>query len=371
MRNLHFSSLFAMALAGCGGQSVDDGAASDGSSSTAPAAFVTCSAQASWSRSGNAYAQRRGYLGFSADGSRLAWSDGFYETVRFELDSATGADLARFEPSAEQPPRNELLGLDEGWQRELLGSYELWLNEPATGLSHACAGSSAYADVTHALLSSDGSHVFRASCNVDEMGWDVLNGASGELETRIILATTCSEASVAERNGDVLLTSDDVVAFLPAGDDMPSAVTTHPHEPVDGVLRGIVGAALDVRSSQAATIAMDGSVQLYDLPSFEPRRTSLEAHVCTANDNAYAPTFRASPVAFTNDGTTLAFVAADGDLVLLRSDTLEETSRIALPPAVASDALPSVTALAFAPDDSTLAVVSDGSLEAHSCRRGE
>ncbi len=366
-------SLVAVALSlagsGCGGQSSNE-PGTDSDMETAPpgAALVSCGAEPRWTFQTGGYGERRSFVAFSPDGTRVAWGTGFYDPVRLELDAASGAELARFEPDVEQPPRNELVGLDASWQVELLGSAELWINEPATGISRTCAGTGAYLDSSPgALLSQDGSRVFRGSCATQEMGWDVLSAASGQLEQRITLGATCGPVSGTERGGDALLTGDVAVAFLPKGQSTPSVTTTHEHAATQN-LRGIVGAALDPERTRAVTIAMDGSVQTYDLPALLIHETSLSARVFEINDNIYAPTFPTAPVTFSSDGGTLAFVTSDGDLVLRASDTLSEVSRIPqIAPKPNYPAPGSITALAFSPDDLTLLVASDGSLRAYPC----
>lgn len=339
---------------GCGGHS------EPGASATLDDRWsgLTCATEASWTAP-SPYGARRGYLGFAPDGTRLAWSAGYYDAVLLELHPSTGRELARFDAAAGDIPRHALLDRDRAWQRDLVGIHALYVADPLTGSGFLLEpGYQSQAASDCAFISEDGGRVFRPACGAGAV-WQVLDAGDGRLVTEVQTGDDCTGMTSDQRDGNVLLTLDETLVYWPAGATEPTARAEHAHAESGGI-HGLVGAALDPERNRAVTIAADGSVQLYRLPALEPEPTALTAGVTVANHDVYAPEFVVSPVAFSNDGSLLAMLGEQGELVLRRGDSLEPVATIPV-----SDAL----AMTFAPDDAWLLVETTNGLAAYACSR--
>ncbi|HVJ18725.1 MAG TPA: WD40 repeat domain-containing protein, partial [Polyangiaceae bacterium] len=321
---------------------------------------LSCAEEPLWIADSSDWPARRGYLGFSPDGSRLAWSSGYYTAVLREFDSRSGGELARVEASDGPTPHNELVDRDAAWTRDLVGIDELRVAE--TGALESVLLETDYqaqASSSCAFFDENGSRVFRPTCDASGPSWQVLRATDGQLETSFGLPGECVGMTASQRGGDVLLTLDDSIAYWPASAPQPTAQARHEHDTGERMQRGLVGVAIAPVGDRAISIAADGSVQLYRLPELSPEASALTAHVTYGNANAYAPLFLVSPVSYSRDGSLLALAGSDGAIELRRSDNLDVVSRLPDTDAIA---------VAFAPDDSLLAVATERGLAVYDCR---
>src|SRR5687768_16101966 len=91
MRHAWFGML-ALTLNACGGAT---SAEPEPVPVSEAAPLRSCDATPRWVvNGGGAYGVRRGYLGFSPEGARLAWSSGYYSPVLREFDGQSGDQLS-------------------------------------------------------------------------------------------------------------------------------------------------------------------------------------------------------------------------------------------------------------------------------------
>lgn len=108
---------------------------------------------------------------------------------------------------------------------------------------------------------------------------------------------------------------------LAAVDTATHEVTSiEPHAMLDDpeVYYGTVIADMSVRpgSAEVVTTGADGALRRWSVPSLEQIGDDLAVGAFVINEMTYAPHYTVSPVAFSSDGATLAFVNTDGDVVL-------------------------------------------------------
>jgi len=322
---------------------------------------LSCDEVPRWTSGASGYGARRGYLGFSPDGSRLAWSSGYYDAALVELDVESGVELLRVQPAYGEFPSGELVDRDSSWQRDLLGTYLLYVAASGSADSAVALDASygSYAASGCARFDHAGRRVFRPSCDATGPSWKVFRAEDGALETTFAVPGDCIDMTSAQEKDDLLLSLGEHVVYWPAGSAAPTAQATHPHEGDALGQRGLVGLALDPVGRRAVSVAADGSVQLYRLPDLSPQPSAVAAHVTVANEDVYAPRFMASPVSFSHDGSVLVLAGLDGALEVRRSDTLEVQSRIAIAEPIA---------VAFAAGDGLLAVANTSALAVYACR---
>lgn len=93
------------------------------------------------------------------------------------------------------------------------------------------------------------------------------------------------------------------------------------HEPTEGThqmlpVEGVLDLAVHPSGHLVATSGADGKVRFWELPNLEPVGGALHAGVAAVNLNTYAPPHRVSPLAWTPDGSLLAMMSIDGEVVL-------------------------------------------------------
>jgi hypothetical protein len=330
----------------------------------APAPTAGCDLSPLWTVSPDSYGARRGYLGFSLDGTRLAWSSGQTSPLLREFDSVIGRELERADNDGEwrDLPRNELVDRDASWQRDLVGSYALYVVDTESVADGGVPLAQFYASQpasSCAFFDESAARVFRPMCDSSGPLWQVLSADDGQLVTEFGTNGECTGMTGSQRDGGVLLTLDSQVAYWPVAADLPSALATHEHAAHALGWRGLVGAAIDPAHQRALSVAVDGSVQFYRLPELTLEPSTLSAHVTVANDNLYAPQVVVSPASYSHDGSRLVMAGSPLELEVRESDTLQLLSRLP-----ESD----VIALAFSTDDSLLAVASATRLAVYACR---
>ncbi len=324
------------------------------------------SAELAWSHGLTTYGDWLGLHAFSPDGEQLVTAADVYTPEVLTFDTLTGAVTVT---SGEIWPWSR----DEDWTVEAR-SHD-WdggqVVDLATG--RTLVEDDALGDVWsggHGLVSGDGRTVAAVGCDdgtTRVLAWDLRSGrriAETEVQTGCSHLPPNPHQVALSHDGALLYAgladTGEVYRFAlgSGGVDVLQA-----HTPVEDLPWGHSGAVHTVRlvdSDQLLlTAGPDGWLRQWHADTLEPTAADRAAGSTTVNEDLYANPATTTPVALSPDGTLLAILDTEGELVLQRA--CDGTALVALPtpehPAPAQWSIdPGAVAVAWHPSGQGLGV---------------
>ncbi|MEO1267409.1 MAG: hypothetical protein AAFX99_04880 [Myxococcota bacterium] len=293
--------------------------------------FATCGPEKTWDVPSGSWFSGAGLFDISPNGALLVWSGEFMHGQIYNMeDGALEFQLA-------QPMYRH--SMDAAWRQQLRAQW----GEQSAGLYDMMTGElllplDAHTMYKHNMaLSEDGAWAASYGClDGSESQIKIWSVADNRLVLTVDLAHDCMGHGWASRpmmaltpGGDALLLaagSEELVRVDLASGSWRSTVA---HPPVDEEVQfwGYSGLILDMvihpSGDRVATVGLDGVVRQWALPGLEPVGEEFEAGVSAINQDSYLPSTE-SPLAWSPDGTLLAYVSPEGDVKVRRLADGEE-----------------------------------------------
>ena len=283
-------------------------------------------AELAWSVSLPTYGDWGGLHAFSPDGEQLVTAADVYTPHVFTFDtddgsySVTKEDVYPWSRDEDWTVEARGVGWDDGAVVDLITGESLVV---APQLGEVWMG-------THGIVSGDGSRLASVDCNRGDTGVEIWSVREGERILSLTIPDTCDYSP--PQPGQVALTQDGSMLFTAAPErgqvirvdvDSGGVDIFQAHAEIEverWTTTGFIHAVTLLAGDDVlVTVGADGWLRQWDPETLAPLAPAQASTGTLVNENLYANPATYSPVDRSPDGTVLAALDAEGELVLKRA----------------------------------------------------